>query len=187
MPITPAQTAQAEQHEWQAARDPADAIRLIAGPGTGKSATIERRVAHVLNNGSNASRVYVISFTRATCGELGVRISAFCAMQPCASVAAHIRTSTMHSLALRILRSANVLATLYPADPMVLDDWERSNVYDRELANALVCTPGCQSASKFDPRSASNFDPLERRVLTVALAPPELVGVAETARARIVG
>jgi hypothetical protein len=45
----------------------------------------------------------------------------------------------------------------------------------------------CQSASKFDPRSASNFDPLERRVLTVALAPPELVGVAETARARIVG
>jgi DNA helicase II / ATP-dependent DNA helicase PcrA len=142
VPITPAQTAQAEQHEWQAARDPADAIRLIAGPGTGKSATIERRVAHVLNNGSNASRVYVISFTRATCGELGIRISAFCAMQPCASVAAHIRTSTMHSLALRILRSANVLATLYPADPMVLDDWERSNVYDRELANALVCTPG---------------------------------------------
>ena len=28
----------------------------------------------------------------------------------------------------------------------------------------------CQSASKFDPRSASNFDPLERRVRTVALA-----------------
>ena len=45
----------------------------------------------------------------------------------------------------------------------------------------------CQSASKFDPRSASNFDPLERRVRAVALAPAELVGVAETARARVVG
>src|SRR3954465_1370489 len=45
----------------------------------------------------------------------------------------------------------------------------------------------CQSASKFDPRSASNFDPLERRVLAIALAPSELVGVAETARARVVG
>ena len=45
----------------------------------------------------------------------------------------------------------------------------------------------CQSASKFDPRSASNFDPLERRVRAVALAPSELVGVAETARARVVG
>ena len=43
----------------------------------------------------------------------------------------------------------------------------------------------CQSASKFDPRSASNFDPLVRRVLAAALAPSKLVGVAETARARV--
>ena len=50
----------------------------------------------------------------------------------------------------------------------------------------LLCS-ACQSASKFDPRSASNFDPLERRVRAVALAPSELVGVAETARARVVG
>src|SRR5580704_19373245 len=42
----------------------------------------------------------------------------------------------------------------------------------------------CQSAFKFDPRSASNFDPFVRRVLAVALAPSELAGVAETARAR---
>ena len=34
-------------------------------------------------------------------------------------------------------------------------------------------------------QSASNFDPLERRVRAVALAPSELVGVAETARARV--
>ena len=44
----------------------------------------------------------------------------------------------------------------------------------------------CQSASNFDPASASNFDPFERRVLAVALAPSELAGVAETARARVV-
>ena len=43
---------------------------------------------------------------------------------------------------------------------------------------------GCQSAFKFDPVSASNFDPFERRVLTVALASSELAGVAETWRAR---
>jgi type IV secretion system protein VirB11 len=42
----------------------------------------------------------------------------------------------------------------------------------------------CQSAFKFDPVSASNFDPFERRVLTIALASSELVGVAETWRAR---
>ena len=43
----------------------------------------------------------------------------------------------------------------------------------------------CQTASKFDPRLASNFDPLWRRVLAVALALSELVGVAEAARARV--
>ena len=43
----------------------------------------------------------------------------------------------------------------------------------------------CQSAFKFDPVSASNFDPFERRVLAVALAPSELAGVAETVRARV--
>ena len=42
----------------------------------------------------------------------------------------------------------------------------------------------CQSAFKFDPVSASNFDPFERRVLAVALASSELAGVAETWRAR---
>jgi transposase len=53
--------------------------------------------------------------------------------------------------------------------------------------NAVAIAPAreCQSASKFDPPSASNFDPLERRVRAVALALSELVGVAETARARV--
>ena len=44
----------------------------------------------------------------------------------------------------------------------------------------------CQSAFKFDPVSASNFDPFGRRVLAVALASSELAGIAETWRARVV-
>ena len=43
----------------------------------------------------------------------------------------------------------------------------------------------CQSAFKFDPVSASNFDPFERRVLTVAVVSSELAGIAETRRARV--
>src|SRR5271154_1563875 len=57
---------------------------------------------------------------------------------------------------------------------------------------AMPAMPGsalvviCQSAFKFAPVSASNFDPLGRRVLTVALASSGLAGVAETRRARVV-
>ena len=43
----------------------------------------------------------------------------------------------------------------------------------------------CQSACKFDPSSASNFDPLARRGLAVALVSSELAGIAEARRARV--
>ena len=58
-------------------------------------------------------------------------------------------------------------------------------IEESELKSWDWSLSACQSASKFDPVSASNFDPLWRRVLAVALAPSELVGVAETARARV--
>ncbi len=56
-----------------------------------------------------------------------------------------------------------------------------------ELIRFYKENPGllCQSACKIDPRSASNFDPLRPRVLAVALAASELVGVAKTSRARV--
>lgn len=142
MAITAAQCAASERSQWAAAQDPAAQVRLVAGPGTGKSKTIEKRVAHVLNTRATPRNVYVISFTVAAATELGQRITAYCANQPCAAAATAVRVSTMHSLALRILRSANLLATLYPSDPAVLDDWERRNIYDIELANALGCSPG---------------------------------------------
>ena len=44
---------------------------------------------------------------------------------------------------------------------------------------------GCQSASDRDPGSASKRDPPFLRFERLALAPSELVGVAETGRARV--
>ncbi len=140
MPITATQKAQAEQKQWAAAQDGASQVRLVAGPGTGKSHTIEKRVAHLLLNGSTPSNVYVISFTRATCAELRTRIQTFSSGLSCAAAAAGVQVSTMHALALRILRRANLL-TSYPSTPIILDDWEQSNVYDKELASSLGCTP----------------------------------------------
>ena len=141
MPITDAQKAMAEQHQWNAARDRSSQVRLVAGPGTGKTHTIEKRIADLLNSGSTPTNVYVISFTRATCAELRSRIQAFCSSQPCSGVATQIHISTMHSLSLKILRRANLL-TSYPSGiPIMLDDWEHRNIYDRELASAIGCTP----------------------------------------------
>ncbi|MDI6755984.1 MAG: UvrD-helicase domain-containing protein, partial [Thermodesulfobacteriota bacterium] len=140
MPITDAQKASAEQHQWAAAKDSAPQVRLVAGPGVGKTHTIEKRVAYLLNNGVTPGNVYVISFTRAACAELRSRVQAFCGNQPCAASASQVHISTMHALALRILRRANLL-TSYPSIPIMLDDWEQVNIYDRELASFIGCTP----------------------------------------------
>ena len=86
MGITDLQKAQAEKAQWRAAKDDANQILLVAGPGTGKSSTIERRVAYLLNHNANPKRVFTISFTRATTAELSGRIAAFCVTQPCAGV-----------------------------------------------------------------------------------------------------
>jgi len=139
--ITTVQKAAAEDRQWQAARDNARQVRIVAGPGTGKSRTIEKRVAHVLENGAEPDELYVISFTRATCAELRDRIHSFCADRACSSLAPDVRVSTMHSLALRILRRANLL-TSYPSTPIILDTWEQKKVYDGELASVIGCTPG---------------------------------------------
>ena len=56
----------------------------------------------------------------------------------------------------------------------------------KEAVKAFLTADDCQSALEWDPLSAFKRDPFERRVLTVALAPSELVGVAETARVRAV-
>jgi DNA helicase-2/ATP-dependent DNA helicase PcrA len=140
MSITSAQKANADQQQWNAARDTAPQVRLAAGPGTGKSGTIVKRVQHLLSAGTNPINLYVISFTRATCTELTSRIAISCTGTPSAVPATLVHVSTMHSLALKILRRANLLIQ-YPSDPILLDKWEQSNIYDSELSRSVPCTP----------------------------------------------
>jgi DNA helicase-2/ATP-dependent DNA helicase PcrA len=136
MAITHAQRAAANQQQLQAAQDGSAQVRLIAGPGTGKSRTVEKRVAHVLSQRATSGDVYVISFTRATCMELSDRVRRYCSEQDPPIDSSHVHISTMHSLALKLLRMGNQL-NQFPTEPVMLDDWEQQNIYDAELAADL--------------------------------------------------
>jgi hypothetical protein len=59
----------------------AQQIRLVAGPGTGKSFSIEERVCWLLGQGIPPRAITVVSFTRASSIELRSRIHAYCAGQ----------------------------------------------------------------------------------------------------------
>ena len=131
MPIPAASIGPAQQAQQNAAHDPAAQVRLVAGPGTGKSSSIEQRVSWLLQQGCAPARIFAISFTRASTKDLKHRINAHCIALGQNGVAG-VNISTMHSLALRTLRRANLLAQ-YPVDPLVLDDWELRNIFDAEF------------------------------------------------------
>ena len=134
MPLTQAQIQAARAVQHAAAHDQAQHVRVVAGPGTGKSSAIEERVRWLLAQGTQPAAIYAVSFTRASALDLRQRVHAYCLQNGDAS-AAQVRVTTLHSLALRTLRTAGLL-TAYPVDPFVLDSWELENVFDAEFGQA---------------------------------------------------
>ncbi len=122
MAFNPQLEAQAIARQQTAAQEPAAEIRLVAGPGSGKSFSIEGRVEHLLQTNVDAASIRAVSFTRNAAKDLGDRIRKKCA-QASLQHLGDVHVSTLHSVALRVLRLANLL-TMYPVDPRVLDEWE---------------------------------------------------------------
>lgn len=130
MPITPQQLQLAQARQQSAARDTRSQVRLIAGPGTGKSFAIEDRVCWLLENGANPQQIFAISFTNASVQDLRLRITQYC--QSRGHDGSSVNITTMHSLALRMLRVAGLLKR-FPVPPMVLDQWEVEHIFTAEF------------------------------------------------------
>lgn len=135
-----AAAVQAQQH---AAKEVNTPIRVVAGPGSGKSKTILQRIEHLLNSGVAPGEIYVISFTRASAADLHGRVIDHfnnLGMQVAGgAVAANV--TTMHALALRLLGNANLLAQLFPVPPTILDRWRQQQIFDVEFAQEANVTP----------------------------------------------
>lgn len=140
MAITQQQINQAKLVQDAAAQDLTQAVRLVAGPGTGKSFVIEGRVSWLIQNQNiSPDNIIAVSFTRAAANDLRRRI--FSKGQSVGILDIHrVRVSTLHSLALYILRRTGNLAQ-YPTDPVILDDWELDNIFDDEFSNSIGITP----------------------------------------------
>jgi DNA helicase-2/ATP-dependent DNA helicase PcrA len=125
--------AEASAAQLAAATDPSPHVRVIAGPGTGKSQTVEQRVCWLLEQGIAADRIVGVSFTRAASADLSARVGK---AWRAAGYEDGVQVGTLHSFALRALRAAGRLGA-YPADPVVLQKWEVENVFDAEFAEAI--------------------------------------------------
>jgi len=91
-------------------------------------------VSWLLRQGIPGRDIAVLSFTNASVVDLRLRLHAYCLSKNQNDIA-NVSISTLHSLALRLLRQANLLQA-YPTRPLVLDDWELENVYDEEFGRS---------------------------------------------------
>jgi DNA helicase-2/ATP-dependent DNA helicase PcrA len=135
VPLNPAGVNQAQTRQHAAAHDQSAAVRLVAGPGTGKSASIEERFFWLLNSGVHPRHIYGVSFTRAASKDLRLRATTYCSLNGAILGANELRVTTLHALALAVLQKANQLGG-YPVRPLVLDGWEVTNIFDAEFVMA---------------------------------------------------
>lgn len=107
------------------AHPPGQHGRVLAGPGTGKSATLVALIDQLLA-GDPAPRLRLLTFTRAATGELAKRVSAHPA-------AAAERPSTIHSFSISALVRNPGAGDL--AEPLrIADDWEYDELVRPTLA-----------------------------------------------------
>ncbi len=132
MRLPPQVIEEAIAAQRQVAECPDPVICLVAGPGAGKSRVIRDRVLWLAGQGVAPEAISVISFTRASAADLERDVIAAWTSAgmylPCP-----VRVSTLHALALRILRAAGQL-NAFPVPPRVLDEWEMLKIFDPEFA-----------------------------------------------------
>jgi DNA helicase II / ATP-dependent DNA helicase PcrA len=90
---------------YQIAADSSRYIRVLAGPGTGKSFALKRRVARLLESGIAPARILPVTFTKVAAEDLHRELINM-GVPGCQQ----IRGSTLHSLGMRVLSLQNVLA-----------------------------------------------------------------------------
>ncbi len=78
-------------------------LRVVAGPGTGKTFALMRRIARLLHTGNDPESVFLCSFTRTAAADLQRAI-----MELLVRGADKVRTGTLHSYCFEVLAKADV-------------------------------------------------------------------------------
>ncbi len=134
---------------------------VCAGPGTGKTATLVRRVEYLLDElGAEPESLLVLTFSNEAAQELEERIADRFGEQ----IAARIRISTFHGFGVAFLHHHGQLAGL---DALVLDEAGQG-----ELVNAILGKADCEKLLKLKrpsetaKRIVEHINYLKNRLLT---------------------
>jgi len=117
-----------------AARHIGSHARLMAGPGTGKTKTLIRRVlALLLEHNINSEQIIVLTFTRVAAYQLREEINKV--LEPLEISVP--RVSTLHSFALRQLLKNTYRIDTLPEPLRIADDWEEKYIIEQNILTDL--------------------------------------------------
>jgi len=132
-------------------------LLILAGAGTGKTGTLVARAAWLRQQGMQASRILLLTFTRRAADDMLARAQA-----PDSSSAERIFGGTFHAVAHRIIR-AHAEAFALPPEFTVIDPADAADVMDTlRDANGLVGT----TTGRRTPRAATCAEIYSRCVST---------------------
>lgn len=127
--------------------------RVLAGPGTGKSATVVALVARLCSL-TPTPRMRLLTFTRAATAELADKVAG----SPDAQVD---RPSTVHSFAIALLL-ANPGSASFPQPLRIADNWELDQIIHPDLRDLVGVTKN-DIKRKLLPEMAAGWESLEPR------------------------
>lgn len=106
-----------------------ESLRVAAGAGTGKTTAIVERIAHLVRNGVNPSRILGITFTNKAAGELNQKVVAALGSTDDDRMP---EISTYHGFAASILDEFGVFIG-YDGSSRLMDEGQRSELASRVL------------------------------------------------------
>lgn len=108
-------------------------LLVLAGAGTGKTRVITFRMAELIRNGVDPSRILSVTFTNKAAKEMAERMSHFLGRRPSSRPV----ISTFHSLCVRILRD-EIEALGYPSKFVIYDRGDQESAARRALRDIKV-------------------------------------------------
>ncbi|MBX9738407.1 MAG: UvrD-helicase domain-containing protein [Phycisphaerales bacterium] len=126
-------------------------LLVLAGPGSGKTRVITRRIAYLVNQGVKPWRILALTFTNKAAQEMRHRVSSLLGGAESASMRG-LTVATFHSLCVRLLRRYCELGGLsergiLKPDFSVYDSDDQSKLIKRVVADLQLST------ANFPPRS----------------------------------
>ncbi|OCP68430.1 ATP-dependent helicase [Vibrio parahaemolyticus] len=136
----------------------AKVIRNVAGPGTGKTKTMQTRVAHLLHKGTPPESILALSFTNESAGEFKSRVEQSCGWQ-----GFKVKVGTFHAVFNQELRKHSkhpfMLEKLGYDSFFIIDSDDQNKLFNEQLSKrsepfkALVSAFGLERKSFFSELS----------------------------------